>query len=128
MDQKVVETKKMYEKMKNIGKKALIGAALVGSLYSPVKADLPVNEDTRSKIEYQVEQEKYQANQEREDALKEARGSMNSRLEKITGEFNEFIGDRKFSVAEQDSLYKQLDEVVRGARKYGIEMPEDQKE
>ena len=43
---------KMYEKMKNIGKKALIGAALVGSLYSPAQADLPVNEDTRAKIEY----------------------------------------------------------------------------
>jgi hypothetical protein len=108
---------KMYEKMKNIGKKALIGAALVGSLYSPVKADLPVTEDTRAKIEYQVEQEN-----------SEARGSMNSRLEKITGEFNEFIGDREFSVAEQDSLYKQLDEVANTAKEYGIEMPEDQKE
>ena len=108
---------KIYEKLKNIGKKALVGAAILGSLYSPVKADLPVTEDTRANIEYQVEQEN-----------SEARADMNSRLEKITGEFNEFIGDRKFSVAEQDSLYKQLDEVVKGAKEYGIEMPEDQEE
>ena len=105
----------MYKKMKNAGKKALVGAALVGSLYSPVKADLPVTEDTRAKIEYSVEQE-----------VSEARADMNSRLEKITKDFNEFIGDRELRVDEQDSLYKQFDSVKEIVREYGFEMPEDQ--
>ncbi|MBT3690955.1 hypothetical protein HOG16_01790 [Candidatus Woesearchaeota archaeon] len=91
----------MYEKMKKIGKKALLVGAVAGSLYGGVaKADLPVSQDAREKIEYIA--------QEKAEKITLAKTSA---LEEVVGKFNWYIGDGMLSTGEQAELLYDFDEI-----------------